>query len=103
MQTTKQIIAYSKPEYNNENHSHSHPSKNCENFLAPAHRGRRRSQHETKQLSLFPEPEIPRKAQISSIPGVSLKERNRYRVVIGDAILGDKLTLDEALKLAKKY
>lgn len=28
----RQIIAYSKPEYNQENCSHSHPSKSCEKF-----------------------------------------------------------------------
>ena len=42
-----------------------------------------------------------RKAQIASVPGISPKERDRYRVVMGDRILGDRLTLDEALKLAK--
>jgi hypothetical protein len=43
----------------------------------------------------------PKKAQISSIPGVSPKERNRYRVMLGDVILGDHLSLDEAIKVAK--
>jgi hypothetical protein len=41
------------------------------------------------------------KPQISSIPGISPRERDRYRVVMGDRILGDRLTLDEALKLAQ--
>ena len=41
------------------------------------------------------------KPQISSILGVSPRERDRYRVVLGDRILGDRLNLDEALKLAK--
>lgn len=54
-----------------------------------------------QQLELFPLPKKRQKPQISSIPGVSPKERDRYRVMIGDRILGDKLTLDEALKLAK--
>jgi hypothetical protein len=43
----------------------------------------------------------PHKPQILSIPGISLKQRDRYRVVLGDEILGDFLTIDEALKLAK--
>jgi hypothetical protein len=47
-------------------------------------------------------PEIFRqKAQIVSIPGISPKERDRYHVLFGDRILGERLTLDEALKLAK--
>ena len=41
------------------------------------------------------------KPQITSIPGISPKQRNRYRVVLGREILGERLTLDEALKLAK--
>jgi hypothetical protein len=45
--------------------------------------------------------ELRQKPQISSIPGVSPKQRDRYRVVMGDRILGDRLTLDEALKLAQ--
>jgi hypothetical protein len=52
----------------------------------------------SQQLCLNLEP--PRKAQISSIPGIPAKERNRYRVTFNGEILGDKLTLDEALKLA---
>jgi hypothetical protein len=44
----------------------------------------------------------PKKAQISSISGISPRERNRYRVLLGDRILGDRLTIDEALKLAKR-
>jgi hypothetical protein len=51
-----------------------------------------------QQLRLNLEP--PRKAQIQSVPGIPAKERNRYRVVLNGEILGDKLTLDEALKLA---
>jgi hypothetical protein len=41
------------------------------------------------------------KPQIVSIPGVSPKDRFRYRVILGNQILGTKLTLDEALKVAK--
>ena len=42
------------------------------------------------------------KPQISSIPGISVTERRRYRVIAGERILGDRLTLEEALKLAKR-
>ena len=42
-----------------------------------------------------------RKPQIQSVPGTSPKQRDRYRVVLGDEILGTRLTLDEALELAK--
>ncbi|HEY9635215.1 MAG TPA: hypothetical protein V6D14_17570 [Coleofasciculaceae cyanobacterium] len=41
------------------------------------------------------------KPQIESIPGVSLKRRDRYRVTLGDEILGDRLDIDQALELAK--
>jgi hypothetical protein len=58
------------------------------------------------QLSLplvVPQSELfPRKPQIVSVPGILPKERDRYRVVLGDRILGDRLDLDEALKLAKR-
>jgi hypothetical protein len=42
------------------------------------------------------------KAQIVSIPGVSPKERNRYRVIFGDEILGDQLTIAQAIALANQ-
>lgn len=63
-----------------------------------------RSQHETKQLSLFAESEIPKKPakpQIASSPGVCIKRRDRYRVVLGAEVLGDGLTIDKALQLVK--
>jgi hypothetical protein len=44
---------------------------------------------------------FPNKPQISTIPGMSPKERSKYRVMLGDEILGDFLTIDEALKLVK--
>lgn len=54
------------------------------------------------QLELFPLPQKRRKPQISSIPGVSARERDRYRVMVGGRILGDHLSAPEALKLAKR-
>jgi hypothetical protein len=55
-----------------------------------------------EQLSLpLANPLHCQKPQILSVPGISPKQRDRYRVVMGDRILGDQLTLDEALLLAK--
>lgn len=44
----------------------------------------------------------PEKLQIASVPDVSPKERNRYRVTLGDRVLGDRLSVDEALELVKR-
>lgn len=49
-----------------------------------------------------PFPDSPQKPQISSIPGTSPKQRDRYRVILGGEILGERLTLDQALALAKR-
>jgi hypothetical protein len=43
------------------------------------------------------------KPQISTTPGISQKERDRYRLVLGDRILGDFLSIEEALALAKPF
>jgi hypothetical protein len=58
-------------------------------------------QSQTRQLELFPSSK-QQKPQIASIPGVSPRERNRYRVVLGNGILGDRLSIDEAINLAKR-
>lgn len=58
-------------------------------------------QGRSQQLELFAKISTPQKPQITSIEGISPKERNRYRVVLGERILGDRLTLDQALELAK--
>jgi hypothetical protein len=42
------------------------------------------------------------KPQIVSIPGISPKERNRYRVTLGDQVLGEKLSINEAVEMAKR-
>jgi hypothetical protein len=55
------------------------------------------SQPKSVQLQRFPS-----KPQISSIAGIPPKERHRYRVTLGDKVLGDFLTLDEAIALANK-
>jgi hypothetical protein len=54
-----------------------------------------------RQLDLFIHQGNLHKPQILSIPGISPRERDRYRVMLGGEILGERLTLDEALKLAK--
>lgn len=59
---------------------------------------------DSHQLSLFPEQGIfqkRQKPQISCIPGISPKEQNRYRVSLDNKILGDRLSLQQALKLAE--
>ncbi len=53
-------------------------------------------QKPAQQAELF-----SRKPQISSIPGASPKEKNRYRVTLGDEVIGNRLDLDEAIKVAK--
>jgi hypothetical protein len=40
------------------------------------------------------------KPQISGIPGVSVTERQRYRVMIGDHLIASHLDLDSALEIA---
>jgi hypothetical protein len=53
-------------------------------------------------LDLFNCPSRRHKPQISSIPGISSKESKRYRVMLGDQVLGNGLTANEALQLAKE-
>jgi hypothetical protein len=59
----------------------------------------RKSPARGRQLEISEYNLISQKPQITSIPGVSVRERNRYRVVLGDAILGDFLTIEQALEL----
>jgi hypothetical protein len=56
---------------------------------------------EGRQLELFNHTGNRHKPQISSIPGISVKRRDRYQVVFRDQVLGDHLTLDEAIALVK--
>jgi len=41
------------------------------------------------------------KPQIVSVPGISPKQRDRYRLMRGDEVLADFLSLDEAIALVK--
>jgi len=59
----------------------------------------RKSPEQGRQLELF-QNLISKKPQIVSIPGASVKEENRYRVTLAGEILGDCLTIEQALKLA---
>jgi hypothetical protein len=71
------------------------------NIVAQEPRQNQYSPSHWRQLELFP---LSRsgKPQIKSVPGASVKERDRYRVMLGDKILRDKLTLDEALRVVKR-
>ena len=57
---------------------------------------------EGRQLKLFNYTGNRHKPQISSIPGIFPKQRDRYRVTLENRILGDSLSLDEAVALAKR-
>lgn len=93
------ILSQSHKDRNSDNHSHPQID-NCDASQLSK---------KPKQLTLWESPQIPvpsaklfrHKPQISSIPGISLKQRDRYRVMLGDEVMGDHLILDEALKLAK--
>jgi hypothetical protein len=69
--------------------------KNCATSIA------QKSPSKGRQLDLFTHTGNLHKPQIASIPGISPKERDRYRVVLGSKILGDHLSIDEALQLAQ--
>jgi hypothetical protein len=64
----------------------------------------------SKQLTIWESPQSPvasarlfcQKLQISSIPGISPKDSHRYRVMLGGQVLGDRLSIDEALLLVKE-
>jgi len=70
--------------------------KNCATNITQNSPSKRR------QLDLFIHQGNLHKPQILSIPGVFPKQRDRYGVVLGDRILGDRLTLDEAITLANQ-
>jgi hypothetical protein len=54
-----------------------------------------------RQLDLFVRQGNLHKPQILSIPGISMKRRDRYRVMVGNEVLGEFLTIDKALPLAQ--
>jgi hypothetical protein len=69
-----------------------------------------RLSEKSKQVNLWKSPQSPvpeaglfrQKPQIVSISGISLKELHRYQVVLRGEVLGDRLTLDEAIALANQ-
>lgn len=69
--------------------------KTCATSITP------KSPSNGRQLELFTTGDLHNKPQIFSIPGISPKQRDRYRVMAGNEILGDRLTLDEVLTLSK--
>ena len=54
-----------------------------------------------RQLELFNYTGNRYTPQICSIPGISVKRRDRYRVTVENRILGDFLNIDEAIALSK--
>jgi hypothetical protein len=58
--------------------------------------------HPPEQAALLAALKKQQKPQISSIPGIPPKERNRYRVILGDRVLGNQLNLEQAVALAKR-
>jgi hypothetical protein len=96
-----------------DNHSHSQldisdrsSGHNNQGKTAQKRQSRQSKKKSPQQLELFAAPNtglsLKIKPQIASIPGVPPKERHRYRVLLGREILGDQLTLDEAIALAKR-
>jgi hypothetical protein len=75
----KPFIIFSQSNKNNNNNNHSHQ--------LPLPLALDRNQQ---------------KFQISSIPGIPPKQRDRYRLLLGNQVLGDRLTLDEAIALANQ-
>lgn len=76
--------------------------KNTSNIVAREPNQNQYSPPQWRQLELFPLPLKRQKPQITSVPGASIRERDRYRVVVGGEILGDWLNIDQAIKLAKR-
>jgi hypothetical protein len=83
-----------------DNHSHPQLEK----------RDASRLSRKAEQLTIWKTPQNPapsaklfrQKPQIVSISGIPPKEPHRYRVMLGDEILGTHLTLDEAIALANQ-
>ena len=61
-----------------------------------------RNSSTSHQLELFTLANKSQKPQISSIPGIPPREQHRYQVKLGNAVLGNFLTIDQALELAKQ-
>lgn len=97
MQFNKQIIAYSGLEYNNENHSHSHPAPRVANKCQKSHK--RQSPQAKEEVSAY--------LQIASLP---IKERIdpkelRYVLLIlphGIRACGGQFSAEEAHAIAQK-
>jgi hypothetical protein len=78
-------------------------NKNSSPTIIPQSNRNSKNENHSYQLSLpLALDRNQQKPQIVSIPGISPKQRDRYRVMRGDQVLGDRLTLDEAIALANQ-
>jgi hypothetical protein len=111
------IFAQLNSNYKNDNHSHSQLDNRDASRLSPKSPVKRREirdasrlSRKSRQLSLWEPQQNPvaeaglfrHRPQIASTPGISPKERHRYRVVLGGEVLGERLTLDQAIALANQ-
>jgi hypothetical protein len=98
--SSSNIVAQLNSANKNDNHSHPQLEKRDASRLC----------RKAEQLTIWKTPQNPapsvklfrQKPQIVSISGISPKERHRYRVILGNEVLGDRLTLDEAIALANQ-
>jgi len=78
-------------------------NKNSSPTIIPQSNRNSKNENHSHQLSLpLALDRNQQKPQIVSIPGISPKQRDRYRLMRGDQVLGDRLTLDEAIALANQ-
>ena len=78
-------------------------NKNSSPTIIPQSNRNSKNENHSHQLSLpLALDRNQQKPQIVSIPGISPKQRDRYRLMRGDEVLADRLTLDEAIALANQ-
>jgi hypothetical protein len=77
-------------------------NKNSSPTIIPQSNRNSKNNNHSHQLSLpLALDRNQQKSQIVSIPGISVKRRDRYRLMRGDEVLADFLSLDEAIALTK--
>ena len=89
----KNIFAQLNSDSKNNNHSQLHLDNQRANQLPTGES----PQNPAPSAKLFRQ-----KPQIVNIPGVLLKEQHRYRVVLDDEVLGDRLTIEQAIALSNQ-
>jgi len=80
-------------------------NKNSSPTIIPQSNRNSKNNNHSHQLSLpLALDRNQQKSQIVSIPGISVKRRDRYRLMRGDGdeVLADFLSLDEAIALANQ-